>query len=149
MADIGTSTSAHLTRHQIEYPEGYEALDNWAAWYRSGDGTGPTCSPMFRDMKSGYRESNNLRTSYDEDYAILVDRLMARLLKPGDFAIISVRFVSGLDSRSAARRLSTDNKITVDDYRLRLEGVIARVDMAITIAMDQHTKTLDSLIVRD
>jgi hypothetical protein len=144
VADIGSSTTAHLNRHEINYPEGYEALDNWAAWYRCADESGGSgiCSPMFKDMKSGYREASNLRTQYDEEYALLVDRLMARLLRTGDFDIICVRFVSNLDSRSAAKRLSKNSVMTVDDYRLRLEAVIARVDMALTIALDNSNYRL-------
>ena len=138
MADIGRSTVSHLSRHEILYPEGFEALDNWAAWYRCSDGgqSSSKCSPMFRDMKTGYREASNLRGTYSEEYALAVDRLMARVLKANDFQIVVCRFVQALDSRTAALKLSRGgDRISVDDYRLRLEGVIASVDMAINLAV--------------
>lgn len=147
MADIGRSTDSHLSRHEVLYAEGFEALDNWAAWYRcSNDGsTTSRCSPMFREVVSGYREASALRTLYDEEYAIEVDRLMVRVFQVGDFQIVVCRFVQALDSRTAARNLSRDGaRITVGDYRLRLEGVIAKIDSAITLAVTSPVLALTS-----
>ena len=127
MADIGGSTAAHISRHEINYPAGHECLDNWSAWYRSSDdGTrGSIVQPMFREYMAGYREASELRSLYDEDYALECDRMMAKYLKAEEVDVVFIHYVHARPSRAAAKELA----VSVNEYRLRLESVIARVDM--------------------
>jgi len=136
MADIGRSTVAHGSRYEQNYPLGHEALDNFGAWYRDGGDSIKTATiqPMFRDIQSGYRESIDFRTQFDEDYAIDVDQMMATVLTKSEVKIIFCKYVKCFPARMAAKSLSThDDKITANEYALRLEAVVARVDIALEL----------------
>lgn len=118
------------------------------AWYRSADYGISTsiASPMFRNIKIGYRESSGLRTTYDEEYAIETDRLMAKLLRIGDFSLIYYGYISPAPSRVAARQMTNNVRDRMGDkfgdkhdfiahteYLRRLEVVVARVDSALLL----------------
>lgn len=130
--DVGRSTAAHVNRFELHYPHGNELLENWSAWYANGDRAESTIQPMFREYLAGYRETSaGLRSIYDEDSALQADRLFAKHLTREQREVIFLHFVHRQPSRTAARNLA----VSVGEYRLRLESVVARVDTLISAGM--------------
>lgn len=145
MADVGASTTGRVSRREKLYHEGHEALLTWGAFQRAVSDGSPgdaAADPIFRDVMSGYRESTALRYVYDEDYALLVDRLLGRILNPHEVTIVTLGYVIVAPSGRAAKALEKKHprdgaRWTPDEYRMRLDESVARVDMALQIAIEQ------------
>ena len=142
MSDVGRSTSAHEPRagprREREYPEAHEALTAWGAWQRDCRSDEPDVrliSVTARMAQSGYRESPDLPTAYDEDEALATDRMLAMTLRPGEIDVISCGYVSCLPSREAADWISGkyDNRITHTAYRSLLDEAVGRFAMALEL----------------
>lgn len=157
MADVGGSTTGRVSRRETMYAVGHDALSQWGAMQRALSDGSPgdvAADPMFRDVRSGYRESSALPFLYDEDYALLVDTLLGRVLQAVEIEIATLAYVRAMPSAQAAKALdkrfprpwparpgivtSWDEKRrprwTGAEYRSRLDEVVARVDVAVTVA---------------
>lgn len=143
--DVGGSTTGRVSRRETMYPGGHEALTNWGAFLRANDDGSPgtvLADPIFQGVMSGYRESSALRYVYDEDYALQVDRLLARVLQPIEVTVATLAYVMASPSGRAVKALDRKHpretgKWTQDEYRMRLDELTGRVDMALTVVFDR------------
>lgn len=142
MADIGKSTTAHAEYESPSYPRAEAALENWGNYHASLPGSGTNTHPMFRDVKTGYREERSARSLvHDEDKAIETDQMVASFLGPFEQRLLFSKYIYRQSARSLAKEISAEGgrhgetAVNANHILGYISNAVSRIDLLIELSL--------------